>query len=1680
MAQGIGKKVQQWQLTLRVGLFSLIGLMVSSTAWAVEDTICAVVKIEIPQELTLERQGFEAIMKINNALEDNVLTHVGVEVLFQDAAGDDVVASNDPNHPNAKFFIRIANLEGIDNVAGTGELEAASSATVKWLIIPAPGTGGDLASGALYYVGAKLSYRINGIDESLEVAPDTIFVKPMPNLTLDYFLPTDVYADDPLTADIEPIVPFTLGVRVRNNGKATASKVKIESAQPQIVENIQGLLIDFKITDSFVDELPVNNSLLLDFGDIASNSSATGRWIMQTSLSGRFTEFDATFTHADELGGSLTSLIDSVNAHLLIHDIQVDLPGRDNVRDFLASQSGALTAFESDSIDTPVMDNSGSATLTSMANGQYKLQFTPEIGAVYIEHVDVTAGNKQIVQAVRSDGKVLPSANVWQSKTYDKGAKQWLYSLHLFDTQSTGEYILDFTTPAITPSAPVLQFIPNWTGAELGQIGFLIEASDPNGDAVSFSVNPLPSGATLTEIEPGKVRFNWQIAAGQAGNYPITVTASDGSLFTNQAVMLTVFSQHDTDGDGLDDDWERLHFGDLSRDGSGDYDGDGISDKDEFDQNTDPTLQNGPLAPVVIYPNDEIIVEDDIVLIVENSINLGVQSLHYYFEVYADPQMSQLVFASDEITESVDQTQWVLPSSLIENAQYYWRARSYNGILYSPWVNSEFSINRIPEPPTAIKLNSPVVGTEVDDTLPLLSVMNASDPDGDELVYQFNVYSDDTMSQLVATSADIVANPQGVTQWRVIEALDEGSEYFWNVTAKDESGLSNQSDLFWFSVYGANLLPSVPTLVSPALGESLGTNYVDLTIQQGVDPEGDELVYHFELDTEAAFTSTDKQTMTLAANSDNHVVWTVSELIDNQQYHWRVRAEDSLGGMSEPMLGQFGINLSLTAPIAPVVDNPGDGSWVQSLSPVLTVHDIATPNRPIIAYEFEVYADEDMSQLLVRDEVTTPSYELPVELTDNTWYYWRVRAIDSENIQGEWSSVARFFVNDKGVDEAPSFTWTQPQKDIEVRVGESVTLAWEDTDPDSDALISLSYVLEQDAIVIDNSDEGFAVYDKEWKLVESSEDGESFYVLQARNVNALAKWESPLSMAGRYDVQVFWPQVEQRYVNTASYSFPVENGDSTKLVTKKVRKIKAGWTSLGEYDLASGDFTLFLQGKGRKNRVLIADKVRLVPVDVPEQIIAVDIPETIDEEGDRFIWDTQSLAVGEYQVLARIADATQQTSVLSPFTISIRSVATLVLDNADATAQFDGNWTIAPAVEGVWGADIHEIDILPGENDLATMFWSFDLDTSGWHEFNFKNIPGYSAEMLNAKLVWGDESIELNSIHSTHSVKWASLGRVWLDKGLYQLVVTANGQGKAMVDAVEVQQVLVASGDEVTIDNRSLGFTSTGNWSSSTAVSGYEGVDYIASCHRANAVAEWKMFMPESGTYEVLGNWTSNRNRASRARYSIDYAKDGVNQSRSIQVNQRKGGGKWQSLGVFDFDAAKVAVSLKSKGVNGCIVADAIKFKKVINKSHILDNVSESFTVTRGWWNSSHLVGGYIGRNYQFSYSGEAFWHMQLPEPGLYRVEATWPAHFFHTSKAQYSIVSNDAVIGSEKVSQRKNGGTWHHLGDYQLDSNELNIFLNNKGYGFMVADAIRVTKVVSPLNSVSPPILDVAKLENN
>ncbi len=513
-----------------------------------DSDVCASVKMEISQELTLERQAFDAHMRINNALSSLTMEDVGIEVLFEDNEGNPVLASSNTNDPNALFFIRVDRQENINDINGAGIVNAQTTADIHWLIIPAPGASNGNPFGTQYFVGAELTYTLNGETTTVEVNPDYIFVKPMPDIVLDYFLPIQVYGDDAFTADItEPIVPFTLGVRAMNTGNGVAENFKIDSAQPKITENNQGLLVDFAIIGSSVNGNPAEETLLANFGDIDSGASSVARWTMTCTLSGTFDDFTAQYSHSDALGGELTSLIQSIGSHMLVHNVYVDLPGRDIILDFLALDDGAYGVYESEGTDSTVTDQSSLSSLVELDNSGTEVSFTlttpVTAGFIYIKLPDPGNGTYEIQEVIRSDGKRIKADNVWLSKEREDGnPRNWLHYFNLFDANTTGSYTI-IIVPIDEQHAPVLAPISNRSVEETDVVAFTISANDADSDPITLSTSQLPRKASFSDNGDGTGSFNWPTEIGQQGDYPISFTASDGEMTDTKNATISVFEE---------------------------------------------------------------------------------------------------------------------------------------------------------------------------------------------------------------------------------------------------------------------------------------------------------------------------------------------------------------------------------------------------------------------------------------------------------------------------------------------------------------------------------------------------------------------------------------------------------------------------------------------------------------------------------------------------------------------------------------------------------------------------------------------------------------------------------------------------------------------------------------------------------------------------------------------------------------------------------------------------------------------------------------------------------------------------------------------------------------------------------------------------------------------------------
>ncbi len=171
----------------------------------------------------------------------------------------------------------------------------------------------------------------------------------------------------------------------------------------------------------------------------------------------------------------------------------------------------------------------------------------------------------------------------------------------------------------------------------------------------------------------------------------------------------------------------------------------------------------------------------------------------------------------------------------------------------------------------------------------------------------------------------------------------------------------------------------------------------------------------------------------------------------------------------------------------------------------------------------------------------------------------------------------------------------------------------------------------------------------------------------------------------------------------------------------------------------------------------------------------------------------------------------------------------------------------------------------------------------------------------------------------------------------------AIGADLAIRDNLAVQQVayeklrpaLFAAGQalgdpsvgspDIVVDNSDVAHVSlTGAWISANSATGFIGSDYLHDDDIGQGSKSVTYSPPTSvvGAQRVYGRWTSHSNRASNVPMHVVDS----NGTRTILVDQRSNGGKWNLLGIF---SGVQSVSVRTSGANGHVVADAVGFAPV-------------------------------------------------------------------------------------------------------------------------------------------------------
>ena len=607
---------------------------------------------------------------------------------------------------------------------------------------------------------------------------------------------------------------------------------------------------------------------------------------------------------------------------------------------------------------------------------------------------------------------------------------------------------------------------------------------------------------------------------------------------------------------------------------------------------------------------------------------------------------------STDMNGSVSCTPAIVPynsgsvCTITPNAGYHPTVTGCNGTLagntYSiAAVQSDCTIfatfaNSAPSLPT---IASPLSSTEILALTPTLAVSAAVDPDGDKVMYTFEIYSDGGLRTLVTGTT--TEN----TSWTA-PALTDNTLYYWRVQASDGYMNSDWMTTANFFVNTVNDRPSDPGISAPVNNVQVGQLSPVLSLTNASDLDiYDTLTYDFDVAADSQFTNIVASITGVVQGADGTTSWILTPaLTENTPYYWRARAKDNHSGYSNYVSASFFVNIANDPPTAPVINAPVGGGEVASYTPTLVVNNATDPDSQGLMYTFELdtvntfdSANKQTSALIPEGAGTTAWN--PASLTENTTYYWRAKANDGL-ADGPWVT-ANFFVNT--VNEAPSVPTLHGPADLSwVTVLAPTLQVNASVDPDKD---SITYEYEV------YSDSGLTS-----RVTSITGAGNSWTVAPALSDNTRYWWRA--QARDEHGLASGWMTAGSFFVNDKGINDPpsitlIKPGpaDSTNEMSYTIT-----WTA-SDPD-SDPLITLFYDTTGSGfSGTQIATGMHL------------------SDPVSSYTWDITSLAAGQYYVYARIDDGTTVVNAYAAGPLSIvRTPPSPVI-----TASAGPNGTISPS-----------------------------------------------------------------------------------------------------------------------------------------------------------------------------------------------------------------------------------------------------------------------------------------------------------------------------------------------------------------------------------------------------------------
>ncbi len=325
-------------------------------------------------------------------------------------------------------------------------------------------------------------------------------------------------------------------------------------------------------------------------------------------------------------------------------------------------------------------------------------------------------------------------------------------------------------------------------------------------------------------------------------------------------------------------------------------------------------------------------------------------------------------------------------------------------------------------------LVSPLTDDEVVEATPTLVLENPSDPQGDFLTFDFEVYVDEDLLVLHTSTADVDQDISGDTSWKVDQGLTENTSYWWRARANDGYAPSEWDDAEVFFMNAGNEAPETPTLLSPTDGETVAVDSPVLEWSLVGDPDNDAVSYNLTIWDEAQENVMAEASGVAVAEEDATGTWTVgSDLNEDAVYAWSVAGVDEHGLEGEWAEAEtFFYSLDNSAPVGVAFTSPVNGDTVANTSPLLEASEATDAEGDAVHYLFEIDvvstfdgAETYASSTVQSSGTGSVSWNLAdddVVLASNTNAFARITATDSNGLNSVADTI-QFYV--RGDNDAP-------------------------------------------------------------------------------------------------------------------------------------------------------------------------------------------------------------------------------------------------------------------------------------------------------------------------------------------------------------------------------------------------------------------------------------------------------------------------------------------------------------------------------------------------------------------------------------------------------------------------------------------------------------------------------------